>query len=238
MRGTRVISATMEEILDGRGWLVSRLLAPDECAALVAGDEGMALKAYPADEHHGSGRLCLRKTFADAGLAATLQARVLELCPREVKGWHLSGVSSNFRLIRYDAGHFCGSHVDYGNALPPDEQMARRTWLTLMVYLNEDFDGGKLTFHTEPACCVSPTLGLGCMFLQDDHELVHHADTVSRGRKYILRGDVVYQRELQDGRDYTDDNALFGDGCFDVMADTLVAADDADEPDSDSDFGP
>jgi prolyl 4-hydroxylase len=57
-----------------------------------------------------------------------------------------------------------------------------------MIYLNEDFAGGETTFP-EWDVCITPKTGMMLLFR---HELLHAGEAVTRGRKYVLRSDVMY----------------------------------------------
>lgn len=67
---------------------------------------------------------------------------------------------------------------------------------TILVYLNEDFEGGRTVFVddyddeeivTENSIYVAPKSG---MILLLDQNKLHFAEKVSNGIKYILRGDI------------------------------------------------
>jgi prolyl 4-hydroxylase len=55
-----------------------------------------------------------------------------------------------------------------------------------MVYLNDDFDGGHTRFEDAIIC---PAAGMALFFA---HHLLHEGAVITRGRKYVLRTDVMY----------------------------------------------
>lgn len=55
-----------------------------------------------------------------------------------------------------------------------------------MVYLNDDFEGGDTHFEH---LAIRPQTGMALIFV---HELRHEGSAVVRGRKYVLRSDVMY----------------------------------------------
>src|SRR5207249_1948500 len=63
-----------------------------------------------------------------------------------------------------------------------------RSELTLMVYLNNDFTGGKTAFHDFNAS-ATPRTGTALLF---QHRLLHEGCVVTSGIKYVLRSDVMY----------------------------------------------
>ena len=58
-----------------------------------------------------------------------------------------------------------------------------------MIYLNEDFEGGFTDFSSFR---VYPVEGMALCF---QHQMSHEGATVTRGLKYVLRTDVMYQFE-------------------------------------------
>ncbi len=65
----------------------------------------------------------------------------------------------------------------------------RRTLLTYVVYLNDDFEGGATEFP-ELRATIAPVLGRALLF---QHRVVHLASDVVRGTKYVLRTDIIYE---------------------------------------------
>jgi hypothetical protein len=191
-------------ILEGKGWALPSLLSVEECDALMVA-EGLVEKIYSATET-SSGRFCDRKIVENPELAESLFSRVSSVVPLVIDTWKLDGVHEEFRLIRYEPGQYYGVHIDASRAVGP----GRRTFLTLMVYLNDDFTGGDLVFHS-PEMRLGPVRGLGVVFLQDDEALPHEGESVREGSKWILRGDVCYARETAED---SDEEVLFGDDDF------------------------
>ena len=67
-----------------------------------------------------------------------------------------------------------------------------------MVYLNDDFDGGATSFSDEGAVFstggmirITPAKGMALLL---HHPILHRGDPVMRGRKYVLRTDVMFRR--------------------------------------------
>jgi prolyl 4-hydroxylase len=69
-----------------------------------------------------------------------------------------------------------------------------RSLLTLMVYLNEGFEGGATAFH-DFGVAVRPRTGMALLF---QHRLLHEGCEVSAGVKYVLRSDVMYRSAADD----------------------------------------
>ena len=58
-----------------------------------------------------------------------------------------------------------------------------------MIYLNEDFHGGETVFSGGARTEVVPKTGLMLAF---KHEIVHEGSIVRKGKKYVLRSDVMF----------------------------------------------
>ena len=76
----------------------------------------------------------------------------------------------------------------------------RRSRLTFLMYLNDDFDGGATTFYVPSAGAaglraygVQPRIGTVLCFPQGNlASLVHEGSAVTRGFKCVIRTDVLY----------------------------------------------
>jgi hypothetical protein len=86
-----------------------------------------------------------------------------------------------------------------------DSVPTRRSRLTFLVYLNDDFEGGATTFFLPAAGAgasgleargVRPQAGAVLCFPQGNSaSLVHEGSPVTRGVKYVARSDVLYDVE-------------------------------------------
>jgi prolyl 4-hydroxylase len=62
------------------------------------------------------------------------------------------------------------------------------------VYLNDGFEGGETAFHEGVHFLrVTPERGKALVFY---HRQIHEGMPVLRGRKYVLRTDVMYRYEM------------------------------------------
>lgn len=65
-----------------------------------------------------------------------------------------------------------------------------KSLLTLVFYLNDDFEGGVTDFP-ELGRVVEPLTGRALLF---QHRILHEATRVAVGVKYVLRTDILYRR--------------------------------------------
>lgn len=90
------------------------------------------------------------------------------------------------QLLRYRAGGFYVKHADNENMDPE-----RRTWsktidrdLSLLIYLNDDFEGGDLYFE-KFNYHLKPKAGMAVLFPSDNRYL-HEAQTITKGTRYAI----------------------------------------------------
>ena len=167
------------------------VLSSDECAALVARIEALGPTVAPVSRAEGpvldlGTRNNARVIFDDPTLAALLFERVRTPVPGELMGMRVVGANERFRGYRYHPGQRFAPHYD-GSFI---RSQAERSLLTLMVYLNEGFEGGE-TALLDLDETVTPRTGTALLF---QHPILHEGCAVTRGVKYALRSDVMYRR--------------------------------------------
>ena len=64
----------------------------------------------------------------------------------------------------------------------------KKTLLTLMIYLNHEFEGGATNF-SRAGIDIKPETGKALLF---DHKLLHQGCELISGYKYVLRTDIVF----------------------------------------------
>lgn len=128
-----------------------------------------------------------RVIFDDFELAAQLFDQIKSDPRLQTPGWTPIGLNERFKVYRYSgpnqyfAQHFDGSF----ERIPFVEQ----SWVTMLVYLNEDFDGGQTCFIDGE---IKPQTGLAAFVTQ--HNYLHEAREATNGTKYVLRTDVMYRK--------------------------------------------
>jgi hypothetical protein len=123
-----------------------------------------------------------RVMIDDPELAERVWDRASPYVPTTLAGHRALGVNERFRFYRYDPGQTFRWHRD-GYFKRPNHERSR---LTLMVYLNDGFEGGETRFER---ALIKPVKGTALFFI---HHLLHEGAEVKRGRKYVLRTDVMY----------------------------------------------
>lgn len=102
----------------------------------------------------------------------------------DIQGWEPIGLNERLRYYQYEIGQLFSRHFDILYRINDNT----RTFLTFIVYLNDEFEGGQTIFDSE---IIVPKAGDAILF---PHELKHEGATVTRGCKIILRSDVIYGR--------------------------------------------
>lgn len=176
-------------------FLIRDFLSPQECQQWIdrAEQTGFELASIStaagqiiAKDVRNNDRLI----WDDGELATSWWERVRPFMPERIGPWSAHGLNERFRFYRYGPGQRFAQHYDGSYQRNTDEN----SWLTFMVYLNDDYSGGTTRFdlasEAEPLV-VGPKAGTALVFM---HERLHAGDEVCAGTKYVLRTDVMYRR--------------------------------------------
>lgn len=178
---------------------VHGLLSPQECDEYIALAESTGFADAPVTTAGGpvlmpDVRNNERVMLDDPARAADLWRRLRPWVDTiHYSGFRPVGVNERLRFYRYDPGQAFRWHRD-GFYQSPD---GRRSRLTYMVYLNDDFEGGETKFRATSLnqiedLVVKPAKGMALVF---SHPLLHEGAAVTRGRKYVVRTDVMYESD-------------------------------------------
>ena len=133
----------------------------------------------------------------DVERAQVLYQRLSHHLPSSFKHWWRPiGLNERLRLYRYDVGQLFNWHRD-GHF---QRAVGERSQFTFMVYLNDDFEGGATSFMNDDGVIgsgvlqITPVRGMALLF---HHPLLHRGDSVTAGRKYVLRTDVMYRQQVR-----------------------------------------
>ncbi len=111
---------------------------------------------------------------------ASFQPEPMPVYP--IDAFHPLGFNELLRCYKYRPGEQFRRHEDFAH----EWDSTKRTFLTVLLYLNDDFTGGETRFEEGT---IEPKIGRTVIF---PHELVHEGCQVSTGAKYALRSDVVF----------------------------------------------
>jgi prolyl 4-hydroxylase len=188
---THLTPALREVLAWGGGlhWTVPSLFTPTECAALIARIDAAGPTLAPVTTSGGPVvrtdiRTNERVMFDDLELADELFRRVRPHVPERMVARRAAGVNERLRGYRYREGQAFKPHYDGSYRASRDLESE----LTLLVYLNDDFEGGETRFLASDEA-VRPRTGAVLLFA---HRVLHEGAAVTRGTKYVLRSDVMY----------------------------------------------
>lgn len=204
------------------GFVLNGVLTPTECDDLVRFAETCG---YTEDapvslaRHIRQNENCV--WLADDQLNDGIFERCKELLPPEVEGGEVCGLNARWRLYKYNPsdifrphtdGSWPGSGVDSSGRLVRDRYGDRWSQLTIVFYLNDEFEGGSTRFFYpvkggrrdkhQIVEAKAPRGGAVCFF-HGEHPLspLHEGGLVTKGTKYIIRSDVLYKLAPSSGQD-------------------------------------
>lgn len=172
---------------------VEDVLDVEECDALIRFAEGIGFEAAPITTAFGfvmapEVRDNTRVMVDDPARAERIWARLERVIPTRLGPWVKVGLNERLRFYRYDPGQRFAWHRDGAFVRGPKE----RSHLTLLVYLNDGFEGGATEIEVNERIDIRPRRGGALLFA---HHVRHQGAPVARGRKYVLRSDVMYRHE-------------------------------------------
>jgi hypothetical protein len=197
------------------------ILTRAECAALIAAADAVGWEpATAADRAPRKNEAFLDRdalVFKSVPLEQELWRRLRPHLPpvetpsgvRVPVGLHADGPrgeAGQCRIYRYTAGHRFGNHVDVSRKGPG---AGEETEYTLLVYLSSQGDvppgsrdpsakplvGGDTVFWASARTELlrfSPVAGTALLHAHGRRCLLHEAEEVTRGFKYVVRADVLY----------------------------------------------
>ena len=180
--------------MPGYNWItdeiftVSEFFSPDECEASIHLAESSGFVEAPINSAFGPEirrdvRNNRRVMIDDFDRARQLWERAEVYVPKFRHDWQAAGINERLRFYRYDLGQQFDWHHDGAF----ERENGERSQLTFMIYLNDDFEGGETSFG---GVNIVPQRGMALFFV---HQLRHKGQPVIRGRKYVLRSDVMYR---------------------------------------------
>lgn len=194
----------MEELEAGQIYVIPNFLHGKECDSLIQYFEtnlppiespgGKPKKGYAFRNND-------RQSIQDEWLAQEIwkgmEQVVKESAIIDHSGSKLpKGLNSNIRVYRYRRGHSFGAHYDES---VQDTTTGLWTDWTLLIYLNEDMEGGETVFYKESTyknrkpdpIVVQPKKGMALLHRHGTHCMLHEAMEVVKGSKWVLRSDVL-----------------------------------------------
>jgi len=167
--------------------IVVVLIDETECSSLILRSERIGYtdsmiisdgKQIVAKEIRNNKRVLLD----DFELADKFWSKVSNYVPEVLDGCSVVGLNERFRFYRYEPKQIFRLHKDF-----PHKIEGQQSKLSMIIYLNRDFEGGETDFRT---FVVYPKTGSALIF---KHELLHEGCAVINGKKYAVRTDIMYR---------------------------------------------
>jgi prolyl 4-hydroxylase len=124
-----------------------------------------------------------RLLITNVEMAQQMYERILPFIPQTIGLADACGLNELFRFYKYEPGEKFKRHRD-GSYQRNEKEFSL---LTLLIYLNEDFEGGATSFSD---AIYQPKIGTAMVFT---HAVLHQGDEVLKGIKYVLRTDIMYK---------------------------------------------
>lgn len=166
-------------------WTVPDVYTPAECKDFIRKIEAWGPAIATNNPAYRDQDRVMRD---DPEVAQDLFARLREHLPERMGPLRLLGLNERLRFYRYGPGQRFPAHTDHWYW--PSE--TRVTLHTVLVYFNDDFEGGETRFVEHLEQVVAPRAGMVAVF---QHKLRHEGSPVQSGRKYAMRTDVVYEAD-------------------------------------------
>ncbi|CAF1104933.1 unnamed protein product [Adineta ricciae] len=224
------------QLIDGeRISVVPNFLSVSQCEELIQRAESSGFKTSPPSggghgrTHREDARNNEYTVVTDQDIANQLYRRIFPLLPQTLewmpdnayftKGiggreWTIAGCVDRLRFYKYQKSEEYPEHMDgsYSRTITYNDESKRsykqHSFLTLLIYLNDDFEGGETKFfpdkqhcrflrdieNKQPVHTIEPKRG---MALVNIHNILHEGSKVQSGVKYVLRTDILYQKPLE-----------------------------------------
>lgn len=191
--------------------VLHNVLTPEECSELIdrAEEHGFEDASIYDRRTNRTHRNCTRYVLEDPDLSDNWYDRIAQALrdngherrlTRAVqsqsrnagKDLRPTGLNERLRLLRYRQGQFFQSHNDapFVRGADKGDRAGETSYVSVHVYLNHHFKGGNTTFRGKGRHLdVKPRTGSVLLF---EHNILHEGQTVTHGKKYIVRTDVMF----------------------------------------------
>ena len=191
----------LEELLPGYIWVLHDFFSPKECQAWIYYLETDVASRMELMQQRGTRYLahreCHRFQADDPVMAHRLFVRLIAALKQQVGNADVTSIlpsvpghapvtcNPNSRLYQYTKGMSFGRHIDESCRVPG----VGDTRLTIVIYLSS-CQGGATCFEHNVA--FAPQVGALLLHVHGEDCLLHEAQAVEAGIKYVLRTDLVY----------------------------------------------
>ena len=111
----------------------------------------------------------------------------------------LSGLYKHTLFYKYNEGEYFKEHFDGDR-----KDLNKKSFFTVLIYLNEDFEGGETTFihhkrimkknKLKEELVLTPIKPKKGQLLVFRHNILHEGSILKSGEKIVLRSDIMYEK--------------------------------------------
>jgi hypothetical protein len=199
--------------------MLHNVLSTEECSELIDRAEEKGFKdAKKIDVQTKSvQRMCTRHELDFPDLAEELYKQIthalkgtpfepkLKLAPPTYwsKGGipHMVGLNEHLRLYKYKHGQYYRAHTDasFVRSNIGLGGVGDMSCMSVYIFLNQNYKGGLTTFRSDESrhLDIQPRTGSMLIF---EHDILHEAQSVSKGKKCLLRTDIMYSSHSDDSK--------------------------------------
>jgi hypothetical protein len=222
---------------------IKNIFTPDECNYLIQIAENAGFNpSPPSGGGHGQTPRTGARTSQfyvkdDTEIANKIWDRLKSYVPKNLRSikevpymnsvtkgdeYKPIGVNDHIRFYKYDPGQFILKHDDYRMSRfrydkNEDQYYEQMSFLTIVIYLNEDFSDGCTKFwtkysqegvkshcrfirdieFTEADLTITPETGKAVIH---DHMVQHEGESPRKSTKYILRTDILHEKVVSESK--------------------------------------
>ncbi len=169
-------------------WALDHFLTQKECYTLIKyaeqlGYQQSIAKAQAETKDVNGIRYSDRLIHYNTNFAKKWWKNLRPYCPLHLDSSFAIGINERFRFYKYKIGHRFDRHFDTKYR----RSVCEESKVSFVMYLNEDFEGGKTKFDE---VTITPKTGTLVCFKQ---KLYHEGTSVLGGTKYIIRSEIMYR---------------------------------------------
>jgi Rps23 Pro-64 3,4-dihydroxylase Tpa1-like proline 4-hydroxylase len=125
----------------------------------------------------------------------------IEIIPKTMTNgvFKLSGLYKHTLFYKYNEGEYFKEHFDGDR-----KDLNKKSFFTVLIYLNEDFEGGETTFihhkrimkknKLKEELVLTPIKPKKGQLLVFRHNILHEGSILKSGEKIVLRSDIMYEK--------------------------------------------
>lgn len=160
-------------------WLVEDIYSPEECAEFINLIESSSPTLATNNPMYRNQDRVIRD---DSEMSKKLFKRLRPHLPEKMGDYELIGLNERLRMYRYRSGQHFEPHMDHWYR-PNETQI---TLHSVLVYFNDDFEGGETRFQEQISETVVPKPGRVAILRQGYGEKSEEV-SLSRKRSPLLR---------------------------------------------------